>query len=159
MKTARRKSPFVAPTSADSNKFITATPPELEILDGKDPGDTLFAYGYPDSRINELGFRKPSAPKRKPTKARGTSRKPKRTLPTGLERLSYESVEEILDDDGYTKSQIAELGFRRFGIPKKFMLHSRKYEAVMSVRNAVMNERILDEISEQARKAGMARSA
>lgn len=103
--------------------------------------------------------RKPSAPKRRPTKARGTSRKSKRTLPPGLERLSYESVEEILDDDGYTKSQIAELGFRRFGIPKKFMLHSRKYEAVMSVRNAVMNERILDEISEQARKAGMARSA
>ena len=159
MKTARRKSPFVAPTSADSKKIITATPPELEILDGKDPGDTLFAYGYPDSRINELGFRKPSAPKQRSPKIRGTSRKSKRTLPPGLERLSYESVEEILDDEGYTKSQIAELGFRRFGIPKKFMLHSRKYEAVMSVRNAVMNERILDEISEQARKAGRTRSA
>lgn len=93
------------------------------------------------------------------SKARVASRKSKRTLPPGLERLSYEEVERILDDDGYTKRQIAELGFRRFGIPEKFMLHSRKYEAVTSVRDAVMNERILDEISEQAHKAGRARSA
>ena len=89
----------------------------------------------------------------------GSSRKPKRTLPPGVERLSYEEVEEMLDDDGYTKSQIAELGFRRFGIPEKFMLHSRKDKAVMSIRDAVMNERILDAISEQAHKAGRARSA
>ena len=150
----------VTPTSAVSTKLIATTPSELEILVGEDPGDTLLAYGYPDSRIDELGFRKPCVPKRRPSKARGgASRKSKRTLPTRVERLSYEEVEQILDDDGYTKSQIAELGFRRFGIPKKFMLHSRKDKAVMSIRDAVMNERILDAISEQAHKAGRMRSA
>lgn len=139
--------------------FASSSPPEMEILIGKDPDNALHDYGYPNSRISELGFRRPPVRRRGSPRVSASSRKPKRTLPTGLERLSYEEVEGILDDDGYTKRQIAELGFRRFGIPEKSLLHSRKYDAVTSVRDAVANERILDAIARQARKAGAARTA
>lgn len=133
---------------------------ELEILIGKDPDDALYDYGYPRNRVTELGFRKsPVRRRRTPPRASPSSRKPKRTLPAELERLTYEEVERILADDGYTKRQIAELGFRRFGIPEKFLFYSRKDDAVMSVRATISNERILDAISRQARKAGAARSA
>lgn len=135
---------------------------ELEILVGKDPDDALYDYGYPRKRITELGFRKSPVRRRRtppPLRASTSSRKPKRTLPAEVERLTYEEVERILADDGYTKRQIAELGFRRFGIPEKFLFYSRKDDAVMSVRATISNERILDAISRQARKAGAARSA
>ena len=142
----------VGASEAYSVGFTVSHPPELEILVGKDPNDMLSDYGYSDRWITELGFRPPVRRRGQP-KASASSRKPKRTLPAGLERLSYEEVEQILDDDGYTKRQIAELGFRRFGIPEKSMLHSRKYEAVTSVRDAVANERILDVLYEQASKS------
>ena len=133
---------------------------ELEIFIGKDPDDALHDYGYPRKRITELGFRKsPVRRRRTPPKALTPSRKTKRTLPAEVERLTYEEVERLLDDDGYTKRQIAELGFRRFGIPEKFLFYSRKDDAVMYVRATISNERILDAISRQARKAGAARSA
>lgn len=133
---------------------------ELEILVGKNPDDALRDYGYPRKRITELGFRKsPVRRRRTPPRPLTSSRKPKRTLPAEVERLTYEEVERLLDDDGYTKRQIAELGFRRFGIPEKFLFYSRKDDAVMYVRATISNERILDAISRQARKAGAARSA
>lgn len=134
---------------------------ELEILIGKDPDDALYDYGYPRKRITELGFRKPPVRRRRPPPPRAStsSRKPKRTLPAEVESLTYEEVERILADDGYTKRQIAELGFRRLGVPEKFLLHSRKGDAVNSVRAAISNRRILEAISRQARKAGAARSA
>ena len=136
------------------------TTSELEILVGKDPDDALYDYGYPRKRVTELGFRKsPVRRRRTPPKASASSRKPKRTLPAEVERLTYEEVELILADDGYTKRQIAELGFRRLGVPEKFLLHSRKGDAVASVRAAISNRRILAEVSRQARKAGAARSA
>lgn len=138
--------------STSANFNIASPPPELEILIGKNPEDALYDYGYPDRRIAELGFRQSSIRSRRPPKSPVSSKKTKRTLPTGLERLSYEEVERILNDAGYTKRQIAELGFRRFGIPEKSMLYSRKDEAIMSVRDAVMNERVLDAISEQVSK-------
>ena len=146
-------------SEASLGEFMAALPPELEILIGKDADDALYDYGYPDRRITELGFPKSPTLIRRSPRASASSRKPKRMLPPGLERLSYEEVERILDDDGYTKRQIAELGFRRFGIPEKSLIHSRKYDAVTSVRDAVANERILDAISRQARKAGRMRTA
>ena len=149
-------------SEASAGEFAASPPPELEILVGKDPDVALSEYGYPGRMVTRLGFRKSPVRRRKPPpplRASTSSRKPKRTLPAEVERLTYEEVERILDDDGYTKRQIAELGFRRFGIPEKFLFYSRKDEAVLSVRATISNERILDAISRQARKAGAARSA
>ena len=147
----------IAPASAfeaSSGEFSASPPLELEILVGKDPDGVLSdAYGYSASRIAKLSFPPTVRRRRTPPKDSASSRKPKRTLPVEVESLTYEEVERILDDDGYTKRQIAELGFRRFGIPEKSMLHSRKYEAVAAVQDAVANERILDVIYDQASKS------
>ena len=86
-------------------------------------------------------------------------RKPKATLPPNLESLQQDDIEKILTDDSYTKIQIAELGFQRFGISKPMLQRLRKEEARRSVRSALDNERTLDVISEMARKAGKARAS
>lgn len=144
---------------------MTAIVSELESVTQKDPNMVLVDYGYDEQRITELEFRDSFVPKPQdaPNESvvRNFRRSPRNTrlvLPTDLERLSYDEVEQVLDDERYTKRQIAELGFRRFGIPEKSILRARKDDAVMSVRAAVTNERILDAIAEQARKAGMMRS-
>ena len=97
-----------------------------------------------------------------PTKAiarRVTPRKVKSALPSNLESLAHEDVEKILDNDDYTKQQISELGFKRFGISKPMLQRLRKEDARQSVRSALDNERTLDVISEMARKAGKARAS
>ena len=87
-----------------------------------------------------------------------TSRKPQAVLPTDLESLGQQEIEEILEDRRYTKQQLAELGFRRFGISRSSLTHIRKEDAVNSVRAALRNERTLDVISEMAQRAGRART-
>ena len=81
------------------------------------------------------------------------------TLPPELEDVSQDVVEKILEDGRYTKIQVAELGFRRFGISHAKLVHLSKKDALESVRAALGHERSLDAISQEARKGGMARSS
>ena len=90
---------------------------------------------------------------------KASSRKPKMMLPPNLEFIHQQDVEKILADENYTKGQIAELGFQRFGISKSMLQRLRKEDAKRSVRSALENERTLDVISQQARKAGKARAS
>ena len=89
--------------------------------------------------------------------SRAPSRGPKLVLPTELEALSQDDIERILNDDRYTKQQIAELGFRRFGISRSKLESLRKEDARASVRAALNHEKSLDVIAREARKAGKAR--
>ena len=96
----------------------------------------------------------PNVPSRK-----AASRNPKLGLPSDLGSASQEEVEKILESDNYTKQQIAEIGFQRFGMSKPMLQRLRKEEAKRSVRSALENERTLDVISKMARKAGKARAS
>ena len=93
------------------------------------------------------------------TKSRKTfPRKKKATLPSNLESVGKEYIERILGDENYTKGQVAELGFKRFGISRSTLKQLRKEDAVRSVRSALEHERSLDVISQQARKSGKDRA-
>ena len=84
----------------------------------------------------------------------------KRTpLPPNLEGLNKKDIEDILSDESYTKVQIAELGSRRFGIPRAMLERLRKEDALMSVRAALENEKSLDVISQVARRSGKTRAS
>jgi hypothetical protein len=89
---------------------------------------------------------------------RSNSRHHKLVLPLELETMSQNEVASILGDDGYTKQQIAELGFRRFGISRAKLTRPPKKDAWDSIRAALEHERSLDAIARQARKAGKARA-
>ena len=80
-------------------------------------------------------------------------RRVKATLPSSLESLSQQKIEEILSNDNYTKSQIIEIGTRRFGIPQSKLLRSNREEVLKSVRAALDHERSLDVISREASRA------
>ena len=86
-------------------------------------------------------------------------RKEKVALPPDLESLAQPDVEEILDDDRFTKSQIIEVGAERFGIPKSKLARSCKQDAVESVRAALDHERSLDFIAEEVRRSGENRTS
>ena len=83
--------------------------------------------------------------------------KERATLPPNLESLSRLDIEKILDDDKFTKSQITEVGERRFGIPRSRLLHSCKQDAVESIRAALDHERSLELISAEAQRGGEGR--
>ena len=112
---------------------------------------------YADAPVSEL----PATLKQ--TALRGNSKRssarPKATLPDELEFLGQMEVEGILNNDSYTKNQIAELGVRRFGISRSKLSRLRKREAQESIRAALENERALDVIAREARISGRARSA
>lgn len=88
-----------------------------------------------------------------------SSTKDKVDLPTGLDGISHDAVERIPTDRRYTTSQLAELGFRRYGISKASLARRSKKEAAESIRSTLENERTLDAISEAARKAGQTRTS
>ena len=75
-----------------------------------------------------------------------------------LESIGWNDVESFLENADPTKRQIAELGFRRFGISRSSLERLNKQDALESVRAALENERTLDVISREAVRAGQARS-
>ena len=86
----------------------------------------------------------------------------RRAMPENLpdfKTIGLDEVERILEDESLPKRVLAELGFQRFGISRSMLEHSNKKEARHSIASAVENRRILEAISRQARKGGMARSA
>ena len=92
------------------------------------------------------------------TGSKANSRRPKAQLPSELELMSQDDIVKILDDEVYTKQQIAELGFRRFGISRSMLERLRKDDALASVRAALDHEKSLDVIAREARRAGRARA-
>ena len=84
-------------------------------------------------------------------------RKKKVALPPNLDSLSQPDIEKVLDDDRFTKSQIIEVGTRRFGIPKSKLARSCRQDAVESVRAALDHEKSLELISAEARRGGESR--
>ena len=91
--------------------------------------------------------------------SRRSSTRPRATLPAALESLEQTEIEGILNNDNYTKDQIAELGVKRFGISRSKLSRLRKRDAQDSIRAALENKKALDVISREARVSGRARSA
>ena len=79
------------------------------------------------------------------------------TLPSDLEDAQISNVERILQNEGYTKRQVAEIGFRRFGLSRSMLTRLSKEEAVASVLAALEHEKSLDVIAREARRSGRVR--
>lgn len=90
-------------------------------------------------------------------RSKSSPRKEKAALPPNLESLSWSEIEKILDDDEFTKSQIAEVGTARFGISRSRLKHSSRQDALESIRAALDHEKSLEFISEEARRSGEGR--
>ena len=86
-------------------------------------------------------------------RSKASSRRTRASLPASLESLSQQEVEGILSNENYTKSQIIEIGTRRFGIPQSKLLRSNKEDVLKSVHAALDHERSLDVISREASRA------
>lgn len=101
-----------------------------------------------DSALREMRV----AQKRPPKKVNAT-------LPPNLESIDKDSIAKVLSDENYTKAQIAELGFQRFGISRSMLARLSKEDALRSIRTALENEKSLDVISQVARESGKARAS
>ncbi len=93
-----------------------------------------------------------------PRQPKPTQRKPPVELPSDLTTLTEAAVERMLADNRYLKSQLADLGFQRFGISRSRLCRLPKAEAVEAIRAALEHQRSLDAISQQAQAAGRRRS-
>lgn len=89
-----------------------------------------------------------------PDRPRISQGRERTALPSNLESLSQAEIEKILDDDRFTKSQLVEMGERRFGIPRSKLMRSCKEDTVESIRAALDHERTLDLISAEAQRGG-----
>lgn len=78
-------------------------------------------------------------------------------LPDELESIDQEEIVRIVENVNYTKQQIAELGFRRFGISRSKLERLSKKDALDSVRAALEHEKSLDVISQEAVRSGSLR--
>ena len=93
------------------------------------------------------------------TKAPGSGRRKSTVdLPSGLTTLPEAAVERVLADNRYLKSQLAELGFQRFGISRSRLCRLTKTAAVEAIRIALEHERSLNAIGQQAQIAAKRRS-
>lgn len=108
---------------------------------------------YADRSIAELADLVRSIPDR----PRISSGREKASLPSNLESLSQVEIKKILDDDRFTKSQLIEMGERRFGIPRSRLMRLCKEDTVESIRAALDHERTLDFISAEAQRVGQDR--
>lgn len=79
-----------------------------------------------------------------------TSKPEKATLPPNLESVSQQEIEKILGNENYTKSQIIEVGIRRFGIPRSRLERSNKQDVLNSIYAALNHEKSLDVITKEA---------
>ena len=95
-------------------------------------------------------------------KKRDSAVSPTPSLPENPRVLSGEEVERLLEDDALaklTKEQVAELGHARFSIAKSELLRLSKNRARKEILAALKIERTMQGVAEQARRAGMMRSA
>ncbi len=94
-----------------------------------------------------------------PKTRKQSARQPKAVLPSELTTLSIEEVDDILSNPEYTKSQLIELGTKRFGISKSKLSGLNKDDVRESVRSALNHEKSLDAISREAQRGGQKRSS
>lgn len=80
------------------------------------------------------------------------------SLPSDLASATYNEVERILENPLFTKQQLAELGFQRFGISRPHIIKLRKKDALFTIGRSLANEKTLDMIERRAREAGDARA-
>ena len=121
-----------------------------------------FEYEAPISRLrrNGSGLNARHGRGKIDAAAKLNPRRSKVIISAASKSMTQTELEDILDDGmAYTKNQIAELGFQRFGISRSKLMRLRKDDALESVRSALRNERILDMIAQEARIAGRARRA
>lgn len=71
--------------------------------------------------------------------------------------MTLEEVKHILLNNNWTKKELMELGFQRFGISKSLIKSMNKADAIRKIESAHGNERTLDVISEMARRVGRER--
>ena len=72
------------------------------------------------------------------------------TLPPDIESVSQQEIEDMLGSDRYTKTQMIEVGIRRFGIPRSKLERSNKKDVLNSIFAALNHEKSLDVISKEA---------
>ena len=86
------------------------------------------------------------------------ARKPRLELPDQLDTLNWDQVVAILDNEGYHKKQLIELGEKRLGIPPSRLSRLKRADAIASIRAALDNERTLAAIGRHARLTGERRA-
>lgn len=79
-------------------------------------------------------------------------------LPENLAALSANETDRILRDDAYTKEQLVELGFVRFGIARARLSRGGKDKVIEAVRSALEHEKSLEVIEREATRGGENRS-
>ena len=88
-----------------------------------------------------------------------SSKKITATLPANISSSSHNEIQNILDDENYTKNQLVELAVARFSIPPSQLSRLNRSGVLESIRTAVDHEKSLDVISQQARRGGASRSS
>lgn len=100
-------------------------------------------------KTRAVGKRRATSPKAQPTVE----------LPANLESLPLNDVEKIVNNRDYIKTQLVELGVKRFGISRSELLRRGRDSVSNSIRVALENERTLNIIAQEARRVGALRSA
>lgn len=74
-----------------------------------------------------------------------------------LARLNPQEIIRLLDDEKTTKSDLIELAYARFSIPKAKLMRLNVFEVQEAIRSALLHEKSLDIISQEARRSGASR--
>lgn len=93
-----------------------------------------------------------------PPTAKAGGARPRKELPKDMKALGCDQVNLILDDEGYLKKQIVDLGATRFGIPRGKLNSLPRQSAIASIRAAMDHERSLAALGRQAQIAGSRRA-
>ena len=88
-----------------------------------------------------------------------SSKKITATLLANISEISHSDIQNILEDENYSKSQLVELAVARFTIPPSQLSRLNRSSVLESIRIAVDHERSLDVISQEARRGGANRSS
>lgn len=91
--------------------------------------------------------------------AKSRSTESKNSLPSDLESLNANLVEEIIFNEDFQKSQLIELGVKRFGISKSKLDRLNRDAVVESIRSALNHEKSIGVISQEAKRSGEKRSS
>ena len=88
-----------------------------------------------------------------------SSKKITATLPANINTISHSDIQNILEDENYTKNQLVELAVARFNIPPSQLNRLNRSGVLESIRTAVDHEKSLDVISQEAQRGGASRSS
>lgn len=94
----------------------------------------------------------------KPGKVNSPSKPVGPLLPDNLGVISHAAVEKMLSDPAYSKTQLMEVGIRRFGISPSKLARSNRRSVLETIQAALDHERSIGIISDEARRGGARRS-